>query len=207
MKEISFETLVDWVEGRLAPGEAARVEAWVAEADTAVQADVAWLRRFHRLSQEITLATPPDWVRRRLRRRFQTDIPRPSAPETGRWQRWRGILSFDSRSQAAMAGVRGGLTNAGRQLVYTTEGGEVALNVHPHAADEKVDLLGQLFPPGEDVPLFSVQLLQDGAEIGLTMADDLGEFTFTGLPPVTVSLVCSSDQAELIIPPFYLGPD
>lgn len=206
MNEIAFATLADWVEGRLTPEEAARVEAWVAAAGPEVQADVAWLRQFAQLSREITLASPPDWVRSRLRRRFQAQ--KPAAPPAAGWlQRWRAALTFDSQTHPAVAGVRGGPAAAGRQLVYTTEGGDVALNIQPHAEKQRVDLLGQVFPFADETPLFSVQLLRDGAEIGLTMADDLGEFTFTDLPPATVALVCSSDQAELIIPPFRLSRD
>jgi hypothetical protein len=206
MNEIAFETLVDWVEGRLTPEEAAQVEARVAAAGPAVQADVAWLRQFAQLSREITLASPPDWVRRRLRRRFPAHYPAPP-PTTGWLQRWRAALTFDSQTHPVAAGVRGGAADAGRQLVYTAAGGDVALNLQPHADKERVDLLGQVFPFADEMPLFSVQLLRDGVEIGLTMADDLGEFVFTDLPPATVALVCSSDQAELIIPPFRLSRD
>jgi anti-sigma-K factor RskA len=69
-ENISFETLLDWVEGRLSSEEAARVARAVIEGHAATQATADWLRAFQEVSSEIVLVAPPQTLRRDLQRRF-----------------------------------------------------------------------------------------------------------------------------------------
>ena len=67
-------------------------------------------------------------------------------------------------------------------------------------------LAGQLLPTGElDPTRVSVQLLHNDREVGITLADDLGEFAFTNLPTGEYQLIVSADQLELTLPPFTLS--
>jgi hypothetical protein len=70
-KRIAFSQLVDWVEGRLSEEEARAVEEQVAVADGATLADVAWVRRFVRATEDSILEWPPPEVRSALIARFR----------------------------------------------------------------------------------------------------------------------------------------
>lgn len=67
---LSFETLLDLVEGRLSEAEAAEVEALLAE-DEQAQALVAWLQRFQQASEQVVLAEPPATLRHALEEQFR----------------------------------------------------------------------------------------------------------------------------------------
>ena len=70
-KSIAFSQLVDWIEGRLSEEEARAVEERVAVADAATLADVAWVRRFVRATEDSILESPPPEVRSTLIARFR----------------------------------------------------------------------------------------------------------------------------------------
>jgi hypothetical protein len=70
-KRVAFSQLVDWVEGRLSEEEARDVEEQVALADGATLADVAWVRRFVRATEDSILEWPPPEVRSALIARFR----------------------------------------------------------------------------------------------------------------------------------------
>ena len=70
-KRIAFSQLADWVEGRLSEEEARVVEEQVAIADAATLADVAWLRKFVRATEDGVLESPPPEVRSTLVARFE----------------------------------------------------------------------------------------------------------------------------------------
>jgi hypothetical protein len=201
-KEIRFERLADWVEGRLSEEEARAVEEQLA--DEATRAEVEWLRAFARMSENIVLDAPPEAVRSELIRRFAAYAEGRRSP--GFLQRLVASLSFDSGLQPAF-GVRsaGSREAAQRQLIYTTDAAEIALNIRPRPRDEHLDLDGQVFPAaGADPTSFSVQLLRGTEEVDLTAPDDLGEFGFESIPPGTYQILISSDRVEILISPVEL---
>lgn len=186
----TFAQMIDWLDGRI-PLTADQLA-------TADPAERRWLQSFQQLSQQITLATPPAAVRQNLRQQFAAFAQTRQQP--GFFQRLVAALSFDSFTQAAPAGVRAAnLPSGTRQLVYSTHTADIALNTQQQ--DEMIQLWGQIFllQPATD-PNLSVQLWRDQQEIGLTLANDLGEFTFSGLIPGTFEIVISSDTFEIIIP-------
>jgi hypothetical protein len=202
--EISFERLTDWVEGRLSEEEARAVEEQVAVAGEATRAEVQWLRAFTHVSGDTVLDVPSPEVREELIRRFD-------AYAEGRWspgflQRLVASLSFDSGLQPAF-GVRsaGSQEAAQRQLVYTTDAAEIALNIRPRPRDGSLDLDGQVFPTDDvDPASFSIQLLSNADEAGLIATDELGEFGFESVPPGTYQVLVSSDRVEILISPVEL---
>ena len=91
-------------------------------------------------------------------------------------------LTFDGGCTGG-GGRSAGTQGARRQLVFSADDLDVALNVLPRARDKNFDLDGQVLSR-DDVELgsFSVQLLQGETELGITTTDDLGAFAFDSIP-------------------------
>jgi hypothetical protein len=201
---LSFATLVDWVEGRLPPDEAAIVAEQVEQADAATRADVAWLRSFAQISSQFVMADPPPEVRQRLVRRFEATMQGRQQPAPLR--RLVAALRFDTSSQPAPVGIRAaGTPLAERQLIYSTDLIDIALNIHPRLRDRRLDINGQIFAEGQPLPdRLGIQLLIGTTEQGITYADDLGEFVFEAVPPGSYDLAVVSDRFEVVIPQLEL---
>ena len=197
---LSFEKLVDWAEGRLSDEEGQIVSDQIALADEATCADLAWLDEFSQTSQMTVLLTPPLEIREVLARRFDAYTQGRRRP--GFLQQLIAALSFDSNLQAGMAGVRG--TNdqvSERQLVFTTDMADVAVNVHTDLYSHNVNVYGQVFSSRDVEPDdFTVQLINETKEVDITQPDDLGEFLFEDLVPGEYEMVFSTDQFEVLIP-------
>jgi hypothetical protein len=195
----SFAQLVDWIEGRLTEEKAEPVATYAATADTDTQADITWLRAFKRLSQAVILTDPPPEVRALLTRRFamyQQGQPQPSL-----LQRLVSSLTFDSHATAATAGLRAAIAHGQqRQCIYSTHVADVALNIQSHHHGRSFNINGQVFPI-EYVALesLSVQMLHDTTEWGITMANEVGEFTFEAVPSGIYELIVSGDRIEIVI--------
>jgi hypothetical protein len=203
-RKIDFARLTDWVEGRLSGEEARAVEEQLAVADSATLEDVAWLRTFLKVSEETVLQSPPPEVRNALVDRFAAYAEGRRPP--GLLERFVGSLRFDSGLQPAV-GLRAAGTQEGeKQLIYSTDVGDVALNVLPRASDKNLDLDGQLLPARDDVEpgFFSVQLLRGGTEVDITTTDDLGNFAFESIPPGAYDMLLSTDQYEIVVAPVEL---
>jgi len=196
---VEFAKLLDWVEGRLSEQEARTVERQVAAADSATRADVAWLRAFARISEDVVIASPPPQVRDALIDRFEAYAERKRQP--GLLKSLVAILTFDSGMQPAPGLRTAGTPEAQRQFVYSTDAADVAIDVRPRLHDELLDLDGQIFPlNGTDPGAFGVWLLDGPSEVATTAANDLGEFTFGAVPPGVYEVLASSDRIEIRIP-------
>jgi hypothetical protein len=106
-------------------------------------------------------------------------------------------LTFDSRLQPALAGLRGGPAEPG-QLLYTTDRLDIELHLLP-AGPGRVRILGQALSrdPDLNVADCAVQLLAGEREIGLTSTNELGEFTFEAIPGGDYTLVLVSEEGEI----------
>jgi hypothetical protein len=201
-----FSELLDWLEGRLPPDEAQAVAERLQGADAATQADLDWLRLFLQARQSVQFASPPSSVRETLKQRFAAyaEAREPPSP----FQRWLATLTFDSRAQPVTAGLRSAQRaeeGQQRQLIYTTEAAEIALNVQSILPNKNLIVTGQIFPMGDTLThTFSIQLLRDAGEVALASTDDLGEFTFADLPAGEYDIVVSAGQYEVVIPSLRL---
>ncbi|MDQ4127776.1 MAG: hypothetical protein M3151_07510 [Actinomycetota bacterium] len=202
-KEIGFERLVDWVEGRLPEEEARTMTEQLRAADEETRARAEWLRAFTRTSERTSLVAPPVEVRENLSRRFAAYVE--GSREPGLLRRVVATLSFEGGMQPAL-GVRSARTGEAQgQLVYSTDVVEIALNVHPRPAG-KVDLDGQLFPVGDVEPGgFVVQLLSGGADVGITTTDELGEFGFESIASGEYEILISDGGVEIQLSPVRVG--
>ena len=199
-KKIAFSQLVDWVEGRLPEEEARAVEEQMVVADSMTLADVAWLRKFARATEEGALESPPPEVRSELIARFKAHAEDQRPP--GLFARIVATLTFDDGLRPAM-GVRSvGAQGTRRQLVYSADALDIALNILPRAHDKKLDLNGQVLSHNNaELGSFSVQLLKNETELAITATDDLGGFAMESIPPGVYELILSSERVEVSIKP------
>lgn len=202
--DLTFELLLDWVEGRLPSAAAQDVAQQVATASEEIQAQVQWLTAFARLSEQIVLVTPPPDVRATLAQRFADYAHTRQQP--GLLQRLVATLTFDNLLQPAVAGLRAGESDSARQYIFATTLADVALNIQPHQQGEQLDLIGQILPNTEALlpDAFAVQLLRDEREVAITLADEVGEFLFEALDPGNYGLMLSTDILEIELPIFAL---
>jgi hypothetical protein len=203
-KRIAFSQLVEWVEGRLPEKEARAVEEQVALADAATLADVAWLRKFVSATEASVLESPPPEVRSTLIARFRAPAEGRRTP--GLLKRVVATLTFDGGLRPAVGVRSAGTQGARRQLVYSADNLDVALNFLPRARDKNFDIDGQILPR-DDVELgsFSVQLLQSETELGITATDDLGVFAFESIPSGVYEIILSTERVEVSIAPVELN--
>lgn len=200
--DTGFESLADWVEGRLTQEEAEAVARGVARGGEEPRRDVEWLRAFVEASEDVALASPPPEARGELMRRFEAYAEGRRGP--GFLERLVAGLTFDSGLQPAF-----GVRSAGareRQMIYSTDLADVALNVQPRAGGN-LDILGQLLPIGDDAPEdFAVQLLRaDGTQAGIAPTDALGEFAIEDVVPGEYGVVLGDDRVEILIPSVQLS--
>lgn len=201
---LNFGRLLDWIEGRLSAEEAAAVAQAVEQADDATRAEIAWLRAFRAVSAKTVLAAPPRDTHAALIERFAEYAQRKRPPSLLR--RLAATLTFDSGLQPAAAGMRGAdVQEPARQLIYSVEIADIALNIQPRQQSQNVDLIGQILPKS-DAPAdsFSVELTQSGMAIGSAAADDLGEFSFENLAPGEYELGLRSQHVDVRIAPVEL---
>jgi hypothetical protein len=202
--KIDFARLADWVEGRLTEEEARAVKEQVAVADSATLADVAWMRKFARATEGSALESPPAEVRRALVSWFKARAEGRQTPNLLR--RVVATLALPGGLRPA-AGVRAASAQGVRQqLIFSTEGLDVALNFWPRAHDKNLDLEGQVFPR-DDLELvpFIVQLLRGDTEVAITVADDWGSFALESVLPGAYTMILSTDQLEVSIMPLELS--
>lgn len=203
-KRVEFGRLVDWVEGRLPEDEARAVEEQVASADSRTLADVAWLRKFVKATDNAVLESPPREVRDALIARFEAYANGQRTP--GLLKLVLASLTFESDLRPAVGLRTAGAQQARRQLVYSAGAFDVVLNLRSRVPDENLVLDGQVLPRGDqELKPFSVQLLYGGTELGLTATDELGSFALRDIPPGVYDIVLSTDEEEISIAPVDLS--
>lgn len=199
-----FEELLDLLDGRLSPEEAARVEDLMANADD--QTDARWLAAFHRLSQETILVPLPGKTRTNLTARFSqyAENRRHAAAERpGFLQRLIAVLTSDSAQQYASAGLRAGATVHLRQLIYSTDVADIVLNVQPRTQGDGFDLLGQIMPKRADFDptTCSLQLHHEkSTTVAIDIPDELGEFSFEAPPRSGNTIIIVHDLLSITVP-------
>ena len=201
---LDVNQLADWVEGRLSEEAALLVAARVAAADQTAQSMVAWLRAFTQVSAQVELVAPPRETHAALMQQFTEFARQRKGP--GLVQRLMAALTFDSGQQPMVAGVRSAAVQPSqRQLLYSTELVEVAINIHPRHQDQRLDLSGQLFTQS-DLAIGGrvVQLMRGDTPLDIATTDDLGEFGFEAVPPGDYVLSMSIDHTHILIAPVEL---
>jgi hypothetical protein len=203
-KKIDFSQLVDWVEGRLSAEEARAVEEEVEAADSTTLADIAWLRKFGKATEGAALESPPAEVRSALVTRFEAYAEGRRTP--GFLERAVAALTFDSGLRPAFGARSAGGQSTRRQLIYSVDAMDIAINFWPRARDKNLDIEGQILPRDDLEPeSFSVQLLQDETELVMTATDELGGFAFESIMPGVYTAILSTNQIEVWLDPVDLN--
>lgn len=204
----SWQQLIDWVEGRLSPVDAAIVEQQVANADEKTLADLAWIRAFARAGDEIVLDDPPAELRRALRASYETYAgkrvaERETEDAPNLLNRLVATLTFDSGLQPGLAGARSGQSGDIRQLVYSTGTLDLSLSVRQGAEGVQID--GQILPV-KDLTLnaFHARIQQGTQLVADTPVDSTGLFSFTALRPNTYQLLLNTEDLSVWIEPLDL---
>jgi hypothetical protein len=162
------------------------------------------VRRFVRATKESILESPPPEVRSTLIARFKARAEGRRTP--GLLKLVVATLTFDGGLRPAVGARAAGTQGARRQLVYSADALDVALNVLQRARNKDFDLDGQVLPRDDVEPgSFSVQLLQSETEVGITATDDLGAFAFESIPSGVYELIFSTDRVEVSIAPVELN--
>jgi hypothetical protein len=195
-----FARLLDLVEGRLTEEEARAVAG--------DGADAAWLRAFLRASEDTVIESPPEGFRDSLIEHFEarTSARAEARRGPGFVERIRAVLQFDSGMQPAFGMRSESVQESRRQLVYSSETADVAIDVHG-GREGNLDLVGQVMTtdPSATGP-FGFQILSAGEEVALTATDKLGMFSIEGVPPGEYDVVVSGDTFEVSLSPVTLRP-
>lgn len=193
---VPFDRLLDRYEGRLSEEDARATDALLAEGDAATQASAAWIATFILARRRVHLADPPPELHRALVAQFQPGAVSPIA------HRIRALLSFDSARNPALAGVRS-VSASTRQLIYECGLVDVALNVRPGRQSDRLDVNGQVFPRllGSAAGLVA-RLTRDDTLMDISLTSDLGEFSFTDLPPGPYALELFVEDSQVEIDTF-----
>ena len=119
-------------------------------------------------------------------------------------QTWSGFLVDLQAALPAAAGARTvAAPERARQLLYTTDALDVAVNIHRRIRDAHLDITGQIYPSdSSEEALFSVQLLRGTSEIALTTTDDLGQFDLDAVEPGDYHMLLSAEEMGVMITPF-----
>lgn len=200
--KIEFERLVDWAEGRLPVEEAREVEDLLAGSDEETRAEAAWLRAFVRVAEETVLSEPPPGLRGALVELFDEYAEGRRRP--GPLGRLVARLAFDGGLQPAF-GMRSTETSGSRQLIYSSAEADVALNLWRRRGDESFDMDGQvlLLDDPEPGPL-AIGLTAEGAAVGATTTDELGDFVFENVPPGSYEVLVRGEGFEIVLSPVEL---
>ncbi|MBV7332651.1 hypothetical protein KFU94_31365 [Chloroflexi bacterium TSY] len=206
--DLSFERLMDWLENRLDAEEADQIAQIIQNAGDDPRDDLDWLQAFQQIRERIILAPLPTAVRSAVDDRFveYTQQSEQMENKPGFFSRLQGTLTFDSALQPATEGIRSVNAAQMRQLIYSATPLDIAINLQPDPRYGHTNLLGQLLSNRTDIKLdqFSVQLLQNEREVGITMADELGEFRFDALQSGEYCLYLGGQQSDVELPPFEI---
>lgn len=190
-----FETVVDWLEGRLDADESATIERLVRAEVPDVVAAVAWWRRFHAAALLPTEAVPNE-----LAARLRALAPSSSAAGVAADPTWldrlvgavRATLSFDSLNAPGLALARSS-SDATRQLVFSCPGLDVAVDLSEPRGEE-LAAIAQLLPLDDhaDAGDVLVQTWTRHGLVGEKRSDVLGRVELGVLPADVVVMEVGS---------------
>jgi len=190
--------LLDWLEGRLDPAQAAHVEEKVGRADQEVHTTVSWLRMLHTVAHALPIHEPPPTVREGLARYFTVW----SAAHTGVRPMAREIevrVVFDSRRDDALLGVRAaGGSRQSVHLAFTADGVDLVVDAH-RGSDGRLRLDGQVLPWAPvSAPVFGAWIAVADSYEQAGDGDALGRFTIRNVRPGFGRLTATNGEITVV---------
>lgn len=191
----SFAELADWIDGRLTRSDATDMERRVEAAGPRTAATVEWIRRFAAFGRRNPLPGPPPIVRQRLRQAFDRHHGR-----LGEAVRKTAVLSFDSRDDAVLSGVRGGFDiDEGYRLAFAADSLGVLVDVIPTDDHGGVQLDGQVLSAETESPVWEVTVDHPRGTMSDIGGNADGCFSIAGVPSDAWRLVLSNGVTEIEI--------
>jgi hypothetical protein len=196
-KHPDWQSLLDWVENRLAEAKAQQVRRHLNIPCAACQAEIEAIQNLLEVLGHERLQSPPAASQQRVLQLFRHFHQRSRGDER---PRLIAHLIHDSwRAPAALA-MRG--RGRERQFLYSIEGRDIDLQVNEENEPDSLRLLGQVMPAVHACP---VHLTQGETSVGHTSTDDLGNFDFRGLTPGQYELWFDLADAQIWIPNLKLA--
>ncbi len=191
--EPTFMELLDWVEGR--PSGDQSIESAIEAGDAETLATIDWIRGFLRFSAKNPLTPVPPAVRQRLDLAFDRHHGR-SADVV----KQRATLSFDSRTDALLTGVRGSAGVGARyRLAYATDTFGVLMDVTPDG-EGLVEFDGQVLSGEGQTAVWEVMAHhRAGISTNIHGKSD-GCFSIADVPDDCSHLVLSNGLVEIELP-------
>jgi len=205
---LSLGRLLDWLDGQLPAADAAAtataVENAIQRGDEDLKRTLAWVRAFLSTSQLTSLQAPSADILNNLRRMFEEGLSNSNRKLAV--SRHIAVLAKAQDQHLLRVGmrsaVRADLTN-NRQIIYTTELADVAVNVVRRNQD--VAIQGQIFPNSMMSSAdLTVQLLNQQGNVGITNTTPQGYFIFGNLSPDIYQVIVSADQFEIETGPIMI---
>jgi anti-sigma factor RsiW len=185
---VSYEELLDLVEGRLAADQAAQLQAKIAQ-HAPTQRELRTIQHLLELMRTDSSVEPPTHVVQRALRLFR---PQAAPSLMAQLRRFVATLQFDSGQVPLAMGMRTGHT-ATRQMLFATDERTIDLRLHPERALWR--LSGQVLGPDEPG---MVELR--GSEFNATATlNDLCEFVLPAIPAGRYSLLVRQGDLEIEI--------
>jgi hypothetical protein len=196
-RPVPFARLVDLVEGRLMPEDAAQLRAQIVS-DERASADVRWLERVVAAMRGDAAweEEPPAEVGARAVRLFRSRInPEPLNP----LQRLRAMLHFDSLLAPQPVGLRSGQPIE-RQLLFTA--GELSIDLRISPSGALWSLAGQVLGPAMGGGLAALASPAATAEAALNV---LSEFALPPVPAGDYTLTLRLSDVEVEVERLRIG--
>jgi hypothetical protein len=173
MAHFAEEVWADYVRGVTASDVARELSAHLADdCVDCKKASAAWERIRTIAVREATHRAPEDLVRL-AKLQFVVDHPQPE-------DSWAGLV-FDTATQPATAGIRGGLIHA-RQVIYEAESLTVDLRFERKVSGNAISVVGQVLDRQEPLSWVSdavvVLWTEKGRMVCKTEVNECGEFQF-----------------------------
>lgn len=201
----TFENILDFADGRLAPAEVEAIEGHVAAGCDECATALAWYRQFSTVAEEDASIEPPTWVTNRAVGLFAD--ARDAAAR-------RGIRGLVARIRAALVldTLAGDFADAiparsagaeARQLLYSASTYDVDLLVAPFEASRRLLVSGQVLV-GESVDFggvgsLTVELDAGEGVVATTTTSEFGEFSFRGVEPGFYDIRIAGDGREILL--------
>ena len=201
---MSFEDLVNYVEGQMASDRRSEVDAHLEKGCRSCERNMTWLRLALGSMRSDDSLEPPEWVTRRAGGLFNQYGPRPRPRLL---QRVAAALVFDNTWHPQLAGTRGGALAPTRQMLFSAADIDIDVRIDGADSQGEMTLVGQVLPnvdDGRDLAGVEIHLLQGRRELFHRVTDRLGEFTMGRLPHGKYRLLIRLPDREITIPGFEI---
>lgn len=186
---LTFETLTDLAETRLASAETLAAQAHLTACESCT---ASWAQLSHVVGvmRDDFSEEPPAYVTAQLMALFR--VQRPPQPTV--WQKLQAVLSFDSLTHTPAYGLRQSGASTTRQLLYSAGEYDFDLRVTPET--NGVLLSGQMLGP--ECANGTITLVSNTVRVQ-TPLNEWCEFTLPHVPSDTYTLLLEADGVSVEI--------